>query len=326
MREGARVLAHKGWGEARSSSASPAPGKEIALRGRSSWSPAGSGAAPPSAARKGAPMQPEDRRLVHGRQDRDRPMITHTMRLDARSTAVTSRPDARPSVVPEHGRAEDRRLVHERPHRDRPDDHARALAGSDPPASISCTRRVHPLRRRELTALASRPSRSRAAAACRACIATTAVRRATAMTFAVFVPDRPGRQAAGALVPVRPDLHDDNASPRAVPAPVRRARGRHRGAGHQPARRGGGRRARRLRLRPGRRLLRQCDRGALGAALQHVRATSRRNCRRSSPSHFPVDLDRQGITGHSMGGHGALTVALRDPGPLPQRCPPSRRS
>ena len=31
-------------------------------------------------------------------------------------------------------------------------------------------------------------------------------------------------------------------------------------------------------------------------------------------SRFPVDLDRQGITGHSMGGHGALTIALRNPG------------
>lgn len=30
--------------------------------------------------------------------------------------------------------------------------------------------------------------------------------------------------------------------------------------------------------------------------------------------HFPVDTDRQGITGHSMGGHGALTIALRNPG------------
>ena len=30
--------------------------------------------------------------------------------------------------------------------------------------------------------------------------------------------------------------------------------------------------------------------------------------------HFPVDTARQGITGHSMGGHGALTVALRHPG------------
>ena len=28
---------------------------------------------------------------------------------------------------------------------------------------------------------------------------------------------------------------------------------------------------------------------------------------------FPVDMDRQAITGHSMGGHGALTVALRNP-------------
>jgi S-formylglutathione hydrolase len=28
---------------------------------------------------------------------------------------------------------------------------------------------------------------------------------------------------------------------------------------------------------------------------------------------FPADLSRQGIAGHSMGGHGALTVALRNP-------------
>jgi S-formylglutathione hydrolase len=31
-------------------------------------------------------------------------------------------------------------------------------------------------------------------------------------------------------------------------------------------------------------------------------------------AHFPADMARQGIMGHSMGGHGALTVALRDPG------------
>jgi S-formylglutathione hydrolase len=31
-------------------------------------------------------------------------------------------------------------------------------------------------------------------------------------------------------------------------------------------------------------------------------------------SEFPVAMDAQGISGHSMGGHGALTVALRDPG------------
>lgn len=28
---------------------------------------------------------------------------------------------------------------------------------------------------------------------------------------------------------------------------------------------------------------------------------------------LPVDMSRQGITGHSMGGHGALTIALRSP-------------
>ncbi|WP_309091868.1 S-formylglutathione hydrolase [Phenylobacterium sp.] len=47
---------------------------------------------------------------------------------------------------------------------------------------------------------------------------------------------------------------------------------------------------------------------------------------------FPVDMGRQGITGHSMGGHGALTLALKNPGrwksvsafaPIasPMRCP-----
>ena len=29
---------------------------------------------------------------------------------------------------------------------------------------------------------------------------------------------------------------------------------------------------------------------------------------------LPADMARQGITGHSMGGHGALTIALRNPG------------
>ena len=31
-------------------------------------------------------------------------------------------------------------------------------------------------------------------------------------------------------------------------------------------------------------------------------------------AHFPADLSRQSVLGHSMGGHGALTVALRHPG------------
>jgi len=47
---------------------------------------------------------------------------------------------------------------------------------------------------------------------------------------------------------------------------------------------------------------------------------------------FPADMERQSITGHSMGGHGALTLALKSPGrwksisafaPIssPMRCP-----
>ena len=31
-------------------------------------------------------------------------------------------------------------------------------------------------------------------------------------------------------------------------------------------------------------------------------------------AHFPLDLERQSITGHSMGGHGALTLAMSLPG------------
>jgi len=31
-------------------------------------------------------------------------------------------------------------------------------------------------------------------------------------------------------------------------------------------------------------------------------------------AHFPVDPRRQGIFGHSMGGHGALTIGLKNPG------------
>jgi S-formylglutathione hydrolase len=31
-------------------------------------------------------------------------------------------------------------------------------------------------------------------------------------------------------------------------------------------------------------------------------------------ANFPADMTRQGIAGHSMGGHGALTISLRNPG------------
>ena len=36
--------------------------------------------------------------------------------------------------------------------------------------------------------------------------------------------------------------------------------------------------------------------------------------REALASHFPVLRDRVGVFGHSMGGHGALTLALRNPG------------
>ena len=32
---------------------------------------------------------------------------------------------------------------------------------------------------------------------------------------------------------------------------------------------------------------------------------------------FAIDMERQAITGHSMGGHGALTLAMALPGPVP---------
>ena len=41
---------------------------------------------------------------------------------------------------------------------------------------------------------------------------------------------------------------------------------------------------------------------------------------------LPLDRGRQGITGHSMGGHGALTIAMSEPGAPTGRCRRSRRS
>ncbi len=34
---------------------------------------------------------------------------------------------------------------------------------------------------------------------------------------------------------------------------------------------------------------------------------------RLAVDYFPIDVRKQGITGHSMGGHGALTIALKNP-------------
>jgi S-formylglutathione hydrolase len=54
-------------------------------------------------------------------------------------------------------------------------------------------------------------------------------------------------------------------------------------------------------------------------------------------AHLPADLSRQSISGHSMGGHGALTIGLRNPGrfrsisafaPIcaPSQCPWGRKA
>ena len=53
-----------------------------------------------------------------------------------------------------------------------------------------------------------------------------------------------------------------------------------------------------------------------GTAITTWRPTSPRNCRRWSPTISRSTATRQGICGHSMGGHGALTLALKHPGPL----------
>ena len=140
-------------------------------------------------------------------------------------------------------------------------------------------------------------------------------RPAPTMTFAVFVPEH----APGAKLPVLWYLsgltctHANVMDKGEYRARLRRARDHLRRARHQPARR---RRARRrgLRLRPGRGVLRRCDAGAVGGALPHAQLHRAASCPRWSPANFPVDMDRQGITGHSMGGHGALTISLRNPG------------
>ena len=45
----------------------------------------------------------------------------------------------------------------------------------------------------------------------------------------------------------------------------------------------------------------------------HMRAYVEQELPALIAAEFPVDMACQGITGHSMGGHGALTVALRNP-------------
>ena len=71
--------------------------------------------------------------------------------------------------------------------------------------------------------------------------------------------------------------------------------------------------AERLRFRARRRLLCRRDARAVRPQLPHVELCHRQNCRNWSPNIFRSMPARQSIFGHSMGGHGALTVALRHP-------------
>lgn len=50
------------------------------------------------------------------------------------------------------------------------------------------------------------------------------------------------------------------------------------------------------------------------AANYRMRSYTERELPALIAAEFPADMTRQGITGHSMGGHGALTIALRNPG------------
>lgn len=52
-----------------------------------------------------------------------------------------------------------------------------------------------------------------------------------------------------------------------------------------------------------------------GAWAEHYRMESylRSELPALAAEHFPLDMTRQAISGHSMGGHGALTLGLKDP-------------
>ncbi len=73
------------------------------------------------------------------------------------------------------------------------------------------------------------------------------------------------------------------------------------------------RRGRELRLRRRCRFLCRCHRGALVRSAIACIRMSLRSCQRIIAANFPIDASRAGIFGHSMGGHGALTIALKNP-------------
>ena len=176
--------------------------------------------------------------------------------------------------------------------------------------------------------------RTAASAACRASTRTRRTRRGCTMRFGVFLPP----QAEAGRVPVLYWLSgltctEENFIVKAGAQRVAAELGLgDRRAGHEPARARHSRRGAKLRFRPRRRILRRRDARRRGRRATGCIRTSRASCRRSSPPRFPVDPPRAGIFGHSMGGHGALTIALKNPQPIesvsafapiasPMRCP-----
>ena len=127
------------------------------------------------------------------------------------------------------------------------------------------------------------------------------------------------REAAGRLVSVGPDLHPRQRHRKGrVSRRLRRARPDLRRARHQPARRRTCRDAEDYDFGQGA--------GFYVDATEEPWATNYRMWTYVTEelpalvaAEFPVDMDGRAITGHSMGGHGALTVALELPRPLPQR-------
>jgi S-formylglutathione hydrolase len=138
---------------------------------------------------------------------------------------------------------------------------------------------------------------------------------ASDMTFSVYVPPHPD----GVMLPVVFYLsgltctHANVTEKGRVPQRLRRLRPGFRRAGHQPARPGCPRRPRqRLRFRTWRRLYVDATQAPFA---RHYRMWSyvTEELPKLVAERFPVDAKRQSILGHSMGGHGALTMALRHP-------------
>src|SRR5947199_6038293 len=122
-----------------------------------------------------------------------------------------------------------------------------------------------------------------------------------------------GARGAGALLAFRPHLHRGEFHRQGGRAARCRGAGAgHRRARYQPARAEDSGRRRELRFRPGRRILRRRHSSALVARLPDV-FLRHEGIILAVESAFAVDPARTGIFGHSMGGHGALTIALKNP-------------